>query len=398
MKNYLSYKDFVIVIPLISAMVTIINFYIGDESIHFGIVVAIYMFFVVWAFVISQLKYGKPDIYIYMFLLYLFLLLPLSSNPKISLIAYVKVFLCLMMVPVAHYYINSKKRFLKVINIYLLSAILIVIFFFYSQVAGIGTRAYSASSILLPRGDQGVYLANLLAYTSIILLFWFSIEKTKFKTMISLGIYVSLIIVVLLIFRRSAILAMIVGNLVFLTFSTYKKRYVRYILAVAILLAIILPKYLTEIKTVSKYRPFLEMTDPDFNRTKDIIKAYQDITRLGGLHLLFGTELFNDMEYFHSRRPMHSDFGKILHGAGFFGLIFFMIIHIAMANSFKSKKNKEGKSDLKQNLAALGYGLIVATLIISSANQLWAVGSLTNVMFMIGSIYGFMDSINLGTK
>ncbi len=61
---------------------------------------------------------------------------------------------------------------------------------------------------------------------------------------------------------------------------------------------------------------------------------------------------------------------------------------------FKSRNPLPQRYTETINLKALGYALVVATLIISAANELWAVASLTYAMFMIGSVYGYLNYLS----
>jgi O-antigen ligase len=320
----------ILAIPFVNAISFLLLYGLGENIFYYGAFRIAYLsIIIVYLFFFFRLT--KSAIPIYLFLGYLLFLIPFSSNFLITSEFYLKVAVSLMMYPVGYWFVNSEKRFEAVTKSYVYSAVFLIIIFLVSQIFRIGEPAYSyEKGILLLGGNRGIYIANLLAYSGIIIFVLMDKGGKSKYSYIYKYIFASIVIIIVLIFRRSAVIALIAGLFIYFVFTGQKSKKIKYFLVVGLLLIIATPLYLDKLQLLFEVRSYQTLVDQEHGRIQDLRYSYDYITKLGFPHNLFGIELFNFQSHHDVNRTIHNDYAQLLHGSGFIGLILFLLIFLTI--------------------------------------------------------------------
>ena len=142
----------------------------------------------------------------------------------------------------ALYFIDTKYKFLILLRICIIVLTILEINFLLSNVLGIGVATYRDASVVF--GEAGVNITKDMVIFIVLIPFYMNYEKYKPLRTLSIILLVAGIIIVILGMKRSAILAISVGFLLYALMTPYKSRIIRTIPFIAVFVLLSGPYYI----------------------------------------------------------------------------------------------------------------------------------------------------------
>ncbi len=348
---------------------------------------------------IPYLSMKGPNKPVYWWLLYLIPLLFFSSNFTLSLSVYLKMTIGYMMLPIGYTLIRNKRGFDKMCLSIASAAYIYIIAFVIFQLFGLGEVVYIEQGFTSFGGGQ-VQFTQILAYAVIAFPLTYQVnQRLRWKALHVLGHIVGAVVVVL-VYHRSSIYAMVFGAFV-LGIVGYKRTKLFKYLAIAAVLTFIsfqfvLPGVYEDLIEIVQTRSITlqDILESQGGRMAEIRFFTYTYPRSSIIEIFFGQELFNGgsvMGWIKQRgniRPLHIDYIIVLFGAGIIGFILYLYVYfrttvlVFRLKEFLPTENRKG-------FFATYLGLLVACLIMSLANQIWVISSLTVIFFYIGGLIGY---------
>ena len=383
---------FILLIAALNVLTAITSAYFPEGDLHTGIIRAIVMilFFVYY---IPKLELDLTTKIIIIYLVYLAILIPFSSNAESTLSAYIRHGISLMMFPIAFAYFQNINNIHYLYFLTIISLTLIIFNYFVAQYFGIGRTPYYEGGIYL--GGGGVQQTYLIAYFLLLLPLFFHFDiPSKLKNIIYL-IYPVAIIPLLLIGRRGAILGFLIGILVYLVFTYRKSKAILVVGAIIISAVIAINLYYEQFSGILEHR-MRGVEEPEkIGRFAEYYWAKDLIREKGYSHALFGSELFNYQSISRGRRALHNDFTTILIGSGIIGLSLYMLIYIVIIMCYRRYSITIKSQSIKKELRAVLYSLIAAGFIISISGQYYVISALAILFILLGAILGISKDISI---
>ncbi|MBE0534672.1 MAG: hypothetical protein IH624_03320 [Phycisphaerae bacterium] len=327
--------------------------------------------------------------------LYLLIGVISSSHPHESLSVYLRFIVSLAMYPVGYSLFQDAKLFRKLQTCAFFSLFMILAQFAAAQILRVGRCPYVESTIFL--GGSNVQITYLVSYCAIFLMFA-SERESRLNTIAYWTVIVLGGIMVLLVYRRGAIVAFAFGVLLAIIHRRDKLSHLCVLLLVTVgLSAIIFSVFEEQIGLVREKRSRYSMGEQ--GRVLEFATIAKEIEAKGWRQLLLGTELFNSENYFAGaadRAPadwlarqtnLHTDWGTLLHGAGLFGLLGLVIAYVMPLYHMRVITKKPVCGDVRRlrNLRVLLMSLLGAGLIISLSGQYYIMSSLGTWMLLMGA-------------
>ena len=261
----------------------------------------------------------------------------------------------------------------------------------------IGTSDYLDETIYF--GASRVNIAKpmaILILTTPVFFLYYNV-KSKLLRYISFFIVFSSLLVVVLAVKRSALIALILGVIVYLIAGPFSFKKVRFSIIIG-MIAIITSSlfYGTMLARFEARQERFEFTDPEFrsheNRGKEIDMVFNDfVSHRNILQVLFGAELFNDRVYYSTRRMLHTDYMIILSGAGIFGILWFYSIYLAIILRIRYHA-RIVNTRFSRDLLSISYSLIVASLMLSLGGSVYTVDILSLLFLYLGAVAGVLKN------
>lgn len=384
---------FLLLIPLINTVSdSTINFF-GREQFHLGLV-RFGLIFVVTIFFLKSEKLQDNSVNqsIIFFSIYLFSLLFLSTNVFYSFHSgFLKWFTAFMMFPIGRYYFRDLEDLRQLSFFIILSSIPVLINYIYAQMFSIGTSAYLEDSFYY--GGAPVGIVNSLALIVLASPLYLLLNKNKALSRIIAYVLIFLsILCILLVMKRSAIIGLTIGFMVYFLFTKMKKNYVKYLLILGILFylsfgyieSILIPRF--EARKTKIYQIENE------GRYHEAFYALKEFDEGDIFHKLIGSEVFNSREYFGSKyfgrnRMIHGDFAMFFYGAGLIGIFSYLFIFYLMLKQIifyhKIIKGNQGYSSIR----AVFFSIIACYLFISLTGS-GSIAFRTNSFLLLGALSG----------
>ena len=343
----LKYLKFVLVIPILNSLATITVNYFNSGTLNPGTVRALIIVSFIIFFIFRSYKNNSINNAIIFYMLYLLFLTFLSSNFFFSFYNYVKVFIAFFMIPIGIFFFKDKSDLKKLNNVFLIVLLLNIVNFSISNVFKLGSSDYLEDTVYFGSGRVNIAksVSMVLLTTPIFLQF----HKKKIIRIVGIiAIFFGALIVFLAV-KRSALLALILGFFVYIIFSPNKAKKIKFLIIIGLLATITSSFYLETILVRFEAREErFEFTDPEFqdeeNRVKEVNMVLSDFSNRNVFQVLFGTEFFNDREYYHTRRMLHTDYMSLLHGTGIVGFAWFYFIYLLLIRKIRFYTWRSGKS------------------------------------------------------
>lgn len=274
---------------------------------------------------------------ILLFVLYLYSLSFFSSNLPLSFSMTVKVSIGLLVFLVGKQFFNSSYQFNRLLTYYKYLFIILILSIIISNITGMGDIGYADEaerSTTMLFGGIGVAITKLLIIPVLIApVYLFHVKEERKRIIIIVMIFAGIVLTIIA-FKRSSTLALIAGALVYALLMKKSKIFAP-IVYFALFVFITLPMYQdylmesyisreSQLYYVSKEAVSIER-EGRYWETLNVIEAMKkdDLA-----HKVFGSELFNEFDYFNVTRMLHIDYNVILNGSGIFGLLLFILIHL----------------------------------------------------------------------
>jgi hypothetical protein len=389
-------------LPVINAIAdsTIYYFVEADsaEGIHPGIIRGgiLIAFFLLFGF--KRIQRNDANIIIIIFLLYLFVLTLLSSNVSFSFMSgYIKWFIPLMMFPVGIWFFRDFRRLLTLNKVYVWGAAVVCVNLAVAQFTGYGISAYVEESFYT--GGAGVGITNqltlvLLTYPVILR------QRARFSNPTRWFIYIVgllSIAFVLIAMKRSGIVSLLAGGLIYLYFTQSKIRFVRYAVVVVLSFVLVFPIFESILK--QRYDARMKQMENIENeaRYQEFFFVIKEFSEASVDRKLFGSEVFNTGQffgekYFNTNRMIHSDMSAFFYGAGLVGLLLYFGVFFFIMREGVQYRIVLRPYPFARDIFAVYYAILAATFLISVSGS-GTIGERCLVFLYLGGIIGVAQTM-----
>jgi len=392
--------NFIYLFPVFNIVIDAFSYHVEKGS-YIAMFRAIVLFSFIFYVLIKKLKILKSNIFIFLFLSYLLMLIPFSSDIPNSFRIYLKVAVSILMFPAGYFIINSLDNLKKLNNAIIAIIIITIIYTIISNIYNIGSRAYikaNNEAFLIGFGDSKLFSASFsLVLLPIIIPL---INKKKNKIFILL-LAIIVFIILLVSMRRTAVLIVIIGYLFYFIFSPYKFKGIISILGFATVLIFSFPLYKDILFSRYELRSyhFENRTLKGEARYIETFAVFDEVFSFRSPRSLFGKELFNSAyNYIGGRwgkRSLHVDYNLILHGSGIIGLLLYFIMFYRIFSTFLNYKKRIPKASYYKKLCAIFISLFVLSLFISVYGGMKVI-TFRSINFMyLGAILGIFNKLSM---
>lgn len=274
---------------------------------------------------------------VWLFILYISILFFFASRPLYSINVSSKVFLSLVCVIIGHWYVKNDYTMDRLSRIILLSSLIAVANIILARYYGFGRRTYSLDL------ELGL-VSGLNVYTYLILLapLFYLFATSKFQRFVFNMAFTSMLIFLLVSFKRITIAGVFVGYAVFLIMYRKQLLIVKYLLTVCIVLFILSPLYwgAIEMQFEARSSNFSEGSLQAEARYQETPLVWKEVLSFSNpLKSLFGGEAFNTVGMYGSGlfggRMAHVDYNGIVISNGLLGFWLYLFIYIQI---YKARK------------------------------------------------------------
>ncbi len=387
---------FFLFIPILNVLSSIATpFFSG--SLNPGVIRGVILtFFLLW-FLFNKYRRHQDTNLLMFYTFYIFILCWFSDEPSTSLYIFNKFAISSLMFLLGFHFVTSPIKFLLIQRSFLISLIIIIIYFAISNVVGIGKQSYQDDSIYF--GESGVNITKSIAIFIISLPLYLRIESNKKYW--TLGIIALLIGIITIIIgmKRSAILAMSFGFLFYSLLTPYKTRIIKSLPVVILLLFL----------TSTYYFPIIEKRfESRQNRVSMTVDQLQENESEGRLlelkftleqtfnslnRIFFGYNVFLKKDFLGRQRMLHVDYSNMLGGAGIVGLILFLSVYVKIIFRQNHYKKILGKDQLSKEIFATSISLIAVQAFLSIGGTMQGVNHRGYILLNLGSLIGLSISL-----
>ena len=390
----------VINIPIINVLSAMSVSLIQFSGFHLG-EVRVLIFFSIIFFVLLKFGLNQRILkWMLFFLFYLLLLVFYSSDFNYSFFGtYLKVVVTMLMFPVGFYVINDMEKLFKFLKSFLYAGLLLCINYIFAQYFKIGRSVYLEDSFYY--GYAGIGSTVVLTYLLLTAPLSSYFVKTNKDKLLVWSVVILSIIFTIVALKRIAILALVIGFMVYLIKSGRLKKGFKLVILIFMVLIITAPIYLDlfEARLAARTSERNELTRE--GRYFDILNAINHFHTKGLKHALIGSELFNTPGYFGRNRQVHVDYANLLIGSGIIGLVLYIIIHLILYNNFKKVYRKLKKNSLHlgksnsfflKDINGVFYAILIASLVVSLSGGLHVITTRSIVFVILGSCFGILQN------
>ena len=358
---------------------------------------ALFLCYIIYVWV-TKIKIHKSNIFIFLFLCYLLILIPFSSNPFNTFRIYLQVSVSLLMFPVSYFIFNRLKDWKKLNNSMIWIMLIIVINTLIGSIFGFGRRYYTQDEDFLTGFLYGSRLYPGSIALILLPLILPLIQKRKYKLLVYILSF-SVFIILVLSMRRTAFLIVLVGYFIYFIFSVKKKTLLFGILGFICIFYISLPIFnniLTTRFEARKERFQLNFYESE-GRYIETILVFNDFKSFELIKKLFGTELFNSPGNFGEGvlggRQIHSDILVLIHGSGVVGLVLYLLVHYRIFRTFIYYKKKLPNVAYIKEMIAVFISLFIIILVVSTIGGIHAITFRSIFFIYLGAILGIFRNI-----
>ena len=339
LKNWLSNhwdENFVLLLPIINALATILTSYYSGSSLNPGTIRgAIIVVFSIWFFWRQFIRHGWITHWAYSNIVYFFFICLFSSNVGVSMNSFLKYYVSFVHLFFGIYY-GRRDGFIRRMSISVLCMLSIYLLdFVFANIFNYGGSSYSGVENVLNFGGLGVNLAKSVAVLLMLFPFFFAIFQSKpVRNILFLLVGLSLLFI-LFAFKRSAMLGTIVGFLILIILYPSKGRLMKFGFGLLLISLVSAPLYIPQV--MDNYRAREEAIDLSTSENLEKQARYLEYFRVTDAwingswsHKMFGSEMFNDRSFFKVKRMLHTDYMTILNGGGVIGIVIFVGSYLAL--------------------------------------------------------------------
>jgi len=325
-------KKFVVILPPLLLAVQAVDYLFSG---YLSYIRAFILFSIVIPFSFRRVKsFDTISYLILLFLAYTLIISFKSSDYSVTIPGYLSIYVSMSFYIVAYNVFQRQEDFqaFKAL-LYLVPAVFIVNVALHAAF-GIGEGVYGGKDVL--KIGPGLHHNTIYTGVLIIVLSFGLLKYSKHKT-IDIIFLATMTIIILLSFRRTAIILMVVCYLIYILLSR-KREAVKYILPSLVILISAYPLYEEPLKNVIKARGHRATFERGIERESRYLEikiiTKRSLSFRDPNYSLFGMEFLNSFGTYGClafpvvmRRILHTDYAVILHGAGLAGFgIYFVIL------------------------------------------------------------------------
>ncbi len=395
MKNLTKSYWFVLSIPVINAIAANTANYSGSDVYNTGTLRAaiLSVFFIYFVFTLYPRNF--PSRVILSSIFYLLFLVPFSTNIPFSLFGVLKFSLGVFMFPVGYYFINTPEKYRTLMKSLLVALVIYLIFIVISNALSLGKYDYAVGTFYFGSGSvnitKDIFVLVLMAPVCFIL---FPSSRNWLILLFTIGFLVAVVGI-----KRSVLISTILSVLIYLYKTGFRSNQVRFVLGgtfLIVMILVIFPSvYALFVKRINAREDQLTLEEKKiekeqrYGETTLVLKNWAD----GSLAFkLFGSEPFNDRQYYKAIRMLHTDYMVMLNGTGAVGIFFWFFIYAAIFME-KAKYRKIIRSyRLLIEIDAIFLALLFSQLFMSVSSTVYAI-SLRGFIFLFwGASLSLMKS------
>ncbi len=366
---------------------------------------AILLILVVLYFFLNRVRYDKFVGYVVFLLLFYLMLIIQSSNFTMSIQRYLKFAISLSFIPIGYSVVKYKSDLIILNKALIIAAILITFNVLFSTITGVESKGYvdesgySTGTMFSGGLFTGVYFVVLSP-----LILSFVKPKNKQRRII-VFLIISILIINVLTLKRSTLLAIGVGFIVYGFMN--KQLFNRYLVfaALGILLTSILFSDMLDARLERRQEKLQVESFTAEARYLETITVVNDIFSFNDLkYSFFGKELFNTAGNYgdgiFGRREIHNDYIVILNGSGIVGLILYLTLFLLIYKKVR-KLYKMLPTIIRKNykdLYIFTVVIIVMSLTISFNGGMSSIGYRTISFLYIGAFIGIITNMHKQIK
>ena len=391
----------ILMIPLINAVADVTTNLFPSASINPGNARAMILILIMCWFSLRKKLLTKLHLPILVFLGYVLTTVLNTSDVSGWFMNYMKLALTFCGFMLGYWFIDTTER-LERFNRFSIAAMgIICLNFVLSNVFKLGVSFYAEDTLYM--GGAGANITPNLALIVLVGPLMLYTTDNRWRKFVRSTLIAISILFVILTLRRSALLALSGGILVYGFFSPQKKRAI-YLVALGLVGFLVLSLVFQDAfeqrlaaRTVDKHSL---QNEARYNETFVVIDEF--LTK-GLQHALFGSEMFNSVTYFGGRRGLHVDYNIILHGSGIVGLLLYLLIYLIIVRRFQGISSTIRRDRFAAEIKGVFYALVTASLLISFSKGLLSIGLRMTFFMFAGALIAIIKNrasnrINLQTE
>ncbi|HQI41283.1 MAG: hypothetical protein B6D44_02120 [Ignavibacteriales bacterium UTCHB2] len=394
--------NFIFILPVLNVIFDVLTGFIPTSTVSNNWLAvsraSINLLFIFYYFLNFKIRFGKFKI-IFIFLIYLLILVPFSSDLSKSGINYLKYAESIVLFPISYAIINNEKKINLLNSSIFYILVIITVNFIAANVFKVGQNLYSET---VEYYGGGFHLGglNTLAVIIILIPFLYNNLENKYKiAVILLGIVVAIFLILSL--KRATIIAPIIGYLTLFLFSRTRTKLFKLFISFSIVIFLLSPFYINVLDQMiyaRKNRLDVSTIEEEMRYKEIFIVIDERIYNHSKNVVLFGKEIFNSAWNYgngmYRSRELHTDFAVILHGSGLIGLLFFTLLHIYFIS--KGIFHLNFKSSVYTNKYLPTYfALIVLSIVLSFSRGLGAISFQMILYIYLGALIRMLDNRKL---
>lgn len=393
---YLKGQKLFILIPIVNALAYVLTGSIRIFGVDPGQLRGILLgSFFLWFFLLKPVHYTRSAKFILLFIIYLFVLSFLSSDPGLTFSLFFKVVLSSILFIAAYHYTKSLNIFFKINEMMILSLMIFILSALYGLLFGYGI-GYSTDILL---GSKGPNIAKTI---STLLLIYPLVQSINFpyysgrKKRLIQALFIVGLLIVFISMKRTSILVVLIGYLIYFLLNKSKGKTIKALIGILLFLIISSPLYFNYLESAFLFRAdraFVGEGDyTEEGRYMEYELVYKTFESGTIKHKLIGSELFNDIHFFKTERMLHMDYTSILNGAGIIGLLLFVLIPVFVIFDIKRFLAYSHIKLLPYSnvLSAVAIMLMLTSYIHSVAGSIMAIDLRSIMFYYSGAILGLL--------
>jgi len=379
---------FVLLIPIIHVVAELTARLFEHTSLNPGNIRAIIFLIFILFYAKKYLLNTIENIYLIVFLIYLFILSFLSSDITYTFYIYIKLFISTLMFSIGYYYVSVPSIYAKFNKSLYIALGIVVIGTFISMYFNVGKTAYGDEETTF--GASGPNISKIITVLVLILIHAYFSKTIIIKNNI---LFFSIIVIgsflVLLTVKRTAVASLIIGFFAYLFLIPKTLKLFKYLSVLVVISTLLSPFYLPKIEERFAYRED-EMSVEHFQEedikewrvieTEIAINAFNEKNLA---YKLFGFELFNGQSYFKMKYMFHNDFANLLAGSGIIGILIYALFYLSII--FKLFLYSNIKFSITQYYKGIIYTMFIIVVFFSISGQIPNIGVRLLIMMYLGA-------------
>lgn len=355
------------------------------------------MLFIIVITLLNKVKLNNLTYSVLLFIVYICILFPFASDLIYSLSVSSKVFISLLMLPIGYSFIQSRYSMLALSNNIYLTFFIIVAGAIINNILNVGGYTYVDIGF-----DEGGLEANgnLLTFVLLLAPLYLHIQPKKLKLITFYILFVAIFIMMLLMFRRTAIMVFFFGYSIFiLNYGQFRKS-VKILILTAVVLVALFPLYgagvLLKYEMRAEQGRFkIETLLESEARARETPAIWSEIFSFDNMRKsFFGGEAFNSVGMYgggsFGGRMAHIDYNNILISNGIVGLLLYLNIYFQMYRSYRKAK-KTAQNPNYRIYKAVFWVLFMSSLLTSMSGMMYSITFRSIVFLYLGAILATLN-------